>query len=150
MIIGSDPVFIDTNVLIYANLRQSAFYPYALKKLRELWKNGNGFWVSRQILREYLSAMTRQKEFSESIPISNLIEDINYFSKTFFVAEDTAQVTEKLLSLIGQIPTGGKQIHDANIVATMQVYGIGHLLTHNISDFERFSDVITIVPLIPN
>jgi predicted nucleic acid-binding protein len=54
---------------------------------------------------------------------------------------------EKLLALSGQVNIGGKQVHDANIVATMQVYGIRRLLTHNTSDFVRFSAFITVVPL---
>jgi len=37
----------------------------------------------------------------------------------------------------------------ANIVATMQVYRIRQLLTHNVDDFTRFSAFITVVPLIP-
>jgi len=44
---------------------------------------------------------------------------------------------------------GGRQVHDANIVATMQVYGITHLLTHNTDDFARFAHLITVVLLQP-
>ncbi|MBO1348300.1 MAG: hypothetical protein EBE86_013325 [Hormoscilla sp. GUM202] len=44
-----------------------------------------------------------------------------------------------------QITIGGAQVHDANIVATMLVYGIGELLTNNVDDFNRFSELI--VPL---
>jgi len=46
-----------------------------------------------------------------------------------------------------QITIGGKQVHDANIVATMLVYGIPQLLTHNPSDFARFSGLISVLPL---
>ncbi len=35
----------------------------------------------------------------------------------------------------------------ANIVATMQAHGIGHLPTHNTADFARFAHLITVVPL---
>jgi predicted nucleic acid-binding protein len=41
----------------------------------------------------------------------------------------------------------GKQVHDANIVATMLVHGITQLLTQNIADFSRFSSLITVMPL---
>ena len=34
-----------------------------------------------------------------------------------------------------------------SIVATMQVHGVYHLLTHNTADFERFSSFINILPL---
>ena len=42
-----------------------------------------------------------------------------------------------------------KQVHDANIVATMQVYGIDQLLTHNVADFARFQPRIAVLPLVP-
>jgi hypothetical protein len=53
----------------------------------------------------------------------------------------------RLLTLLLTIPAGGAQIHDANIVATMQAYGIQRLLTENVADFARFAGVITLVPL---
>ena len=46
-----------------------------------------------------------------------------------------------------QFPIGGAQVHDANIVATMQVYEIGQLLTNNGADFARFSEAIAVLPL---
>ena len=46
-----------------------------------------------------------------------------------------------------EIPSGGKQVHDANIVATMLIYGIPQILTHNTADFARFSELITVLPL---
>jgi len=39
---------------------------------------------------------------------------------------------------------GGKQVHDANVVASMLAYDIPCLLTHNIKDFQRFGEVISI------
>ncbi len=72
---------------------------------------------------------------------------MRFFEQRFRIAEDNAWVTERLLELVSQIPVGGKQIHDANIVATMQVYGLGRLLTHNVGDFRRFAQFIEVVPL---
>lgn len=60
------------------------------------------------------------------------------------MADDTAAVTEQLIKLMANFEIGGKQIHDANIVATMLAYGIPCLLTRNTKDFERFADVIEI------
>ncbi|WP_373526954.1 hypothetical protein [Nostoc sp.] len=63
------------------------------------------------------------------------------------MAEDSSQVTERLLTLMEEVFSGGKQVHDANIVATMLVYGIPQLLTHNTGDFARFSGLITVLSL---
>lgn len=42
----------------------------------------------------------------------------------YFVAEDLPLVAEQLYFLLGHVPTGGKQVHDANIVATMIAYDV--------------------------
>ena len=142
-----NPVFVDTNVLVYANLTKSPFHLLATERLKALDEQGVGLWISRQVLREYLAAMTRRDVLTEAIPVLSLVEDVRYFSSRFQLAEDSSQVTERLLALMEQIPTGGRQVHDANIVATMQAYGIRHLLTHNTDDFKRFSGLITLLPI---
>lgn len=40
----------------------------------------------------------------------------------------------------------GKQVHDARLVALMQVHGITHILTLNGSDFSRYNSIVPIDP----
>jgi predicted nucleic acid-binding protein len=140
-------VFIDTNILVYANLTLSPFHTQATERLQTLEDQGIELWISRQILKEYLAAMTRRSDLTGEIPIASLAADVRYFANRFQVAEDTPEVTERLLTLMAEIPIGGKQVHDANIVATMLVYHIPQLLTHNTGDFSRFSQLIAVLPL---
>ncbi len=144
----ASPTFLDTNILIYASIVQAPLHATALNAIQEREQAGVELWLSRQVLREYLVALSRPQTFTSPIPISTLTAQIQTFQSRFRVAEDNAQVTAQLLTLIGQIPVGGKQIHDANIVATMQTYSIGHLLTHNTADFNRFASLITVLPLV--
>ena len=51
------------------------------------------------------------------------------------------------MSLMETTEFGGKQVHDANIVATMLVHDVPLLLTNNVSDFKRFADSVTVLPL---
>ena len=60
------------------------------------------------------------------------------------MADDTVLVTGQLIKLLRNFKVGGKQVHDANIVATMLAYDIPCLLTHNIKDFQRFERMISI------
>src|SRR5688572_15364091 len=129
-------VFVDTNILIYASLTQSPFHSNALRSLASSQDAGSELWVSRQILREYLATLTRLQNTAESISTTSVIGDVRRFEQEFMVAEDSATVTAQLLNLLDNYPIGGKQIHDANIVATMLTHGITHLLTHNTSDFS--------------
>lgn len=59
----------------------------------------------------------------------------------------TPLVLDHLLRLAERVRVAGKQIHDANIVATMLAYDISDLLTHNTVDFVRYSDWITVIAL---
>ena len=65
--------------------------------------------------------------------------------RAFDVLEDGPAVTEILISLCREIPVGGKQIHDANIVATMLAHGERRLFTFNTGDFRRYSNRIELV-----
>lgn len=120
----------------------------ANEKIQRLWRDGNELWISRQVLREFIATVTRPQVFGNPQPISTVVDRVRFFQTQFKVAEDNAQVTANLLALVNQVSVGGKQLHDANIVATMQTYGITHLLTHNIADFNRFARFITVLPLV--
>lgn len=144
-----DRVFVDTNILVYSALRKSPLHAVVLQKLTTLRNAGAELWVSRQILREYLATMTRSQVYSLPFPLAALVADVAGFQKDFQIAEDGAAVTAHLLRLLVAVPVGGKQVHDANVVATMLEYNIPKLFTHNTADFARFSSFITVLPLVP-
>ena len=56
-------------------------------------------------------------------------------------------VMDTLTSLCREVPVGGKQVHDANIVATMLAHGERRLLTFNVKDFRRFGQRVELVAL---
>jgi predicted nucleic acid-binding protein len=144
---SSDALFIDSNVLIYASVPESPLYTIAKEAMATRKHDGVELWVSRQILREYLSHLSRPQTFTRPIPMRVLTAEIRAIQQAYRIAEDGPDVTERLLKLLERVAVGGKQVHDANIVATMQIYGIRQLLTHNTSHFDRFSKIITVVPL---
>jgi predicted nucleic acid-binding protein len=67
---------------------------------------------------------------------------VRYLENHFQVADDTAAVTGELIKLMENFKIGGKQVHDANIVAAMLAYDIPCLLTHNGKDFKRFDKIV--------
>ena len=54
-------------------------------------------------------------------------------------------MTAVLLKLWRDVAVGGRQVHDANIVATMLAHGERRLLTFNDGDFVRFAPRIEVV-----
>ena len=144
-----DPVFLDTNILVFATMVNAPLHTAALQKMQALQQSGAELWVSRQILRELLAAATRPQSFSQPLPMATAAADVARFQAALKIAEDGPGVMANLLSLCQTVSLAGKQVHDANIVATMQAHSIAKLLTHNIADFVRFQHLITVLPLVP-
>ena len=142
---GDNRRFVDTNVLIYANLRGSAHHAAAVEMLRQAQAAGSELWISSQIAREYLAAVTRpQPNGPPSLTMATAVAQVRLIMQRFQIIEDGPEIRAQLLVLLSAYPVAGKQVHDANIVATMLANGITRLLTFNSADFRRFAGLITI------
>jgi predicted nucleic acid-binding protein len=144
---AADPVFVDTKVLVYATRPSAAQHASAQASLARLEGEGSSLWVSAQVLREYLAAVTRPQATAPALPMATAITDVRRFRAAFDVAEERPNVLDRLLHLLTTHGSSGRQVHDANIVATMLEHSIRRLLTFNAGDFRRFAGIIDIEPL---
>ena len=79
--------------------------------------------------------------------MSAALEDAARPLGSFSVLEDGPNVMAALVALCGDVPVGGKQVHDANIAATMLAHGKRRLLTFNTRDFRRFGERLELVDI---
>lgn len=139
---AGDPIFLDTNILVYASWAPDPRHSHARAVLEAYEAAGTPLFISRQVLREFLATLGRPRT---GIRIPTLTNQVRQFEQRYQLIEDSAAVTEMLLTLLDQgLST---QIHDTNIVATMHVAGIRRILTNNPSDFASFADLIDVVAL---
>jgi predicted nucleic acid-binding protein len=139
-------MFIDTNVLVYAAAGGAPLFDRARAALTQAAADGP-VTISRQVLREYLSVMTRRQTWGKPLTLSQAVTDTAGFVRQFTVLEDSASVWEQLITLSRRYSFAGRQVHDANIVATMLAHGERRLLTFNIADFRRFARLIEVLAL---
>ena len=135
---------VDTNVLVHSTAPTSPHHAQARAALARLTSQGP-VAVTRQVLREYLSATTRPQSWSRAYTLAEATADTDAFAARFAVLEDGPAVWAELMALTRRFDFGGKQVHDANLVATMLAHGITRLLTFNSSDLRRFSPLVEIV-----
>jgi len=57
------------------------------------------------------------------------------------ILDENRNVPVRLLDIARQATCAGKQLHDANVVATMQEHGLTRLVTGNPGDFRRFEGI---------
>jgi len=140
-------VFVDTNILVFANVLSSPFHEKAKAKLIELAENDCELFISNQVIREYLTVLSRPDVNGKRLADKLLISDTKRLRTEYTVLFENDQTLDNLLSLLSACPTGGKQIHDANIVATMIDNNLKILLTHNVDAFNRFNKFITTITI---
>ena len=138
-------MFIDTNVLVYSRIIEAPFHDVAGENLERVRLSNEPLRISRQIIREYVSAVTRPQTWLNPLTSEEVLEEIDWLISQFEILEDGPAVTEWLITLLREVSVGGRQIHDANIVATMLAHGERRLLTFNTSDFRRYERLIELV-----
>lgn len=135
---------VDTNVLVHSSNAGSPDHGRARTALARLMAQGP-VAVTRQSLREYLAATTRPLPWSRPLTLAEATADTDAFTRRFPVLEDGPAVWTELMALSRRFAFGGKQVHDANIVAAMLAHGETRLLTFNAADFRRFIPLIEVV-----
>jgi len=140
--------FVDTGVILRALHHSMPLHREANTLIDKMWDDDVELWISRQVVREYLVQATHPRTFAQPLTLPQIMMHIETIQSLFRIADDTHEVTAQLLELLKAYPTGGKQVHDANIIATMLVYGIDTLLTINVEDMKRFADRVKLLPLV--
>lgn len=138
-------MFVDTNVFVRAKMAGAPNHDLALSLIARALDSGETLKISRQTIREFLAVVTRPQDWSPSLSASDAIGYVREILAICEVLDEDERITENLLSLCRNYAVGGRQIHDANIVATMLAYGERRLLTFNESDFRRYGDLIELV-----
>jgi predicted nucleic acid-binding protein len=145
-------IFIDTNILFYANNPADVFGAQAIARINELADADNSLIISHQIIREYTAVTLRNAQFHKlpfNVALQTVLNNIATFRRNFIVVGEKTDNLDNWLALLPQITTS-KDVFDFNIAATLRSEGIDHILTHNVSDFKKFSSWLTVLPLITN
>jgi predicted nucleic acid-binding protein len=101
-------VFVDTNVLIYASFPGTPFHYAARASLASLESNGVTFWISRQVIREFLASTTRPGNISPQPTLAAIAQSVRHFETEFRIADEDTSVTGLLIDLVESHAVQGK------------------------------------------
>ena len=135
-------LFCDTNVLLCAVDRKRPWNAQALRVLDYFPNSGVELCISGQVIREFVAVCTRPISANGlGQPLAYALENVEAIMGRSTILEETLDVTERLLSLVRTAGCSGKQVHDANIVATMLGHRVNRLITDNLTHFRRFGEI---------
>ena len=140
-------MFVDTNVFVAVRFAAAPGHAAARASLDRAGNGAEALRISRQVLREYLATVTRPQSWSNPLSMAVALHDIASLDAAFEVLEDGPDVTAMLTALCREVPVAGRQVHDANIAATMLAHGERRLLTFNTRDFRRYGERIELVEM---
>lgn len=145
---GGNGVFVDTNILLTAVTPARPLHSVAVAVLNDWPESGRELFASGQVLREWLVVATRPIEVNGlGLSLEDALHDISAFRSRLILLEETERVGIRLLDLVARYSSVGKQIHDANIVATALTHDVPRILTCNAADLRRFAPEIEILDL---
>lgn len=148
MTMDDKAVLVDTNVLLSATASQRSLHPDALTLLNTWPNQGIVLAASSQVFREYLVVATRPVESNGlGLGTEDALANVAAFHGRMRLLVDSEDVWERLQILIAKYDCKGKQIHDANVVASALAWGIPKLVTANVDDFKRFAGELEVIDL---
>jgi len=141
-------IFIDTNILIYQTFEdfEPEKHRMITERFEDLYNQACSFFISGQIIREYVAIATNSKIFKKPLNSKEILIKVSEFQNIFDILYDTNQSIEILKQLISRYKISGHKIHDANIAATVIANQIDFLWTFNRKDFKQFNE-INLLPL---
>jgi predicted nucleic acid-binding protein len=121
--------------------------PDAVNAINLLRSQGEQLHTVPQNLIEFWSVYTRPIERNGlGRTLTEAQAEINRLKTLFPLLLDTSAIYEEWERLVVVYAVRGVNVHDARLVAAMLVHGLTHILTFNISDFARYSEITAVHP----
>jgi predicted nucleic acid-binding protein len=144
----AETLLLDTSVLISATTPARALHRKALVTLNDWPAGGVRLVTSGQIIREYLCVATRPAGVNGlALSRADALANVRAFLSRMRVLDENRRVLDALLALIARTACTGKNVHDANVVATCLAHRVEMVVTENTDDFARFPGIIHAVSL---
>lgn len=138
----SEPLLLDTNVLVYAHNQDALFHLPALRLISSILKGDIKGVLAQQNLWEFYAVITDKRRVMKHLSVneaSDLVE--SYLKSSFDIVLPTKETTKIALALGKQGKVKGGQIFDAFLVATMLSNNLKTIITLNSKDFTPFSQI---------
>ena len=130
---------IDTNILVFAEIRSSEHHTVARKILADLAEGSIPWAIPWPCVYEFLRVVTHPRVYHPPIPMKVALTDLRRIldAPTLILLRETANHMEVMTSVIQEAGVSGNLVQDAHIAALCIEHGISEFITGD-RDFSRF------------
>jgi predicted nucleic acid-binding protein len=132
-------VLVDTNVLLRRTQPTHELYTLAVESVALLLSTGEPVYFTLQNISEFWNVVTRPAAsnglgFTPSLALAEVVK----IERILMLLPDTPAIYNEWRRLVVQHGVIGSKVHDARLVAAMNVHGVDRMLTFNTGDFSRY------------
>jgi predicted nucleic acid-binding protein len=132
-------ILLDTNILLRRAQPSHPIHALAVDSVARLLTAGEAVHFTLQNIAEFWNVATRRAEhnglgFSAAVTLT----EVEKIEEAFELLPDTPPIYAEWKSLVVRHSVVGAKVHDARLVAAMNVHGVRRLLTLNAGDFTRY------------
>ena len=138
---------VDTNVLVYAEIRNSRFHERARAVLAECAEGAAAWAIPYPCVYEFLRVVTHPKVYHPPVPAEVALADLRSLlaSPSLILLSETPRHGDVMDSVVRSAGVTGNLIHDAHIAALCVEHGVTELITGD-RDFHRFRELTIVDP----
>jgi predicted nucleic acid-binding protein len=139
---------VDTNILLRFLLRNDPAYTAIRQAVRTLKSRSEQIVTTSQNMAEFWNVCTRPATVRGGLGLSVEATEmrLRLLERHFPVLPDSPSIYQNWKRIVLANKIVGVNVHDARLVAAMIVYGITHILTGNVKDFDRYVAVTAVLP----
>ena len=142
-------IAVDTNILVYAHRRDSAFHTAAMARIRELADGRMAWALPWPCIHEFYSVVTHPRIYAPPSTSDQAIGQIAAWldSPSVVPVSEGPAYWPGLAGLLSKGKIAGPAVHDARIAALCLANGVRELWSAD-RDFSRFPELRTTNPLV--
>jgi toxin-antitoxin system PIN domain toxin len=143
-------IAVDTNILVYAHRKDSAFHGRADDALTGLCEGRSDWAIPWPCIHEFIAIVTHPGIYRPATPLADALTQVECWLESprlRLLGEEVADLYwPRLKGLLSTGRVAGPLVHDARVAAICLAHGIDCLWTTD-RDFSRFPELPTINPL---
>lgn len=139
---------LDTNIFLRLARRNDPQRQVVFEAMQKLRSRNEILCFTPQVMSEFWNVCTRPASSRGGLGLSTTQTErkARLIERYFRLLPDSLGTFQEWRRIVVAHSVMGVEVHDAKLVASMNAHGIIHLLTLNVTDFRRYSSIITISP----
>lgn len=144
----SEPILLDTNVLVYALDEDSPHHVPSRAVLERASRGDGDYRLSSQILAEFFAVVTNPRRVRAPRTAVEAVEAIEAFLAMpgIGLLASEPEVVSRWLAMVREAPVVGANVFDIQLAATALEAGVSKICTLNVADFQRIPGVQVVTP----